>query len=174
MNICLKPITALVFSHLLRGPYLVWRRNNSLPFFFFPPHYPQCPFIDENILALHNKIRTKPVEFPERWVHFLHPSRMLHFPAAWTSAACSLFCQSRRRNNSIFFYLEGLANVTFLEENRCYNTDGGDRGCGLSYVVYCFRCLLSNMAVFVLLAVLAASPRLCSPFQCHYSQDFSN
>ncbi|CAF98517.1 unnamed protein product, partial [Tetraodon nigroviridis] len=25
-----------------------------------------CPFIDENILALHNKIRTKPVEFPER------------------------------------------------------------------------------------------------------------
>lgn len=27
---------------------------------------PQCPFIDENILALHNKIRTKPVEFPEK------------------------------------------------------------------------------------------------------------
>lgn len=25
----------------------------------------QCPFIDEYILALHNKIRTKPVEFPE-------------------------------------------------------------------------------------------------------------
>lgn len=31
----------------------------------FPPLSVQCPFIDEYILALHNKIRTKPVEFPE-------------------------------------------------------------------------------------------------------------
>lgn len=33
--------------------------------FLFPLPHLQCPFIDEYILALHNKIRTKPVEFPE-------------------------------------------------------------------------------------------------------------
>lgn len=45
-----------------------WQENSGtihcLLFLF--PSPPQCPFIDENILALHNKIRTKPVEFPER------------------------------------------------------------------------------------------------------------
>lgn len=49
------------------------RSSNSMcppcVFFFCSPSFfllhLQCPFIDEYILALHNKIRTRPVEFPE-------------------------------------------------------------------------------------------------------------
>ncbi|XP_063343768.1 calcium/calmodulin-dependent protein kinase kinase 1 isoform X2 [Pelmatolapia mariae] len=39
----------------------VWAMGVTLYCFVFG----KCPFIDEYILALHNKIRTKPVEFPE-------------------------------------------------------------------------------------------------------------
>ncbi|XP_018547396.1 calcium/calmodulin-dependent protein kinase kinase 1 isoform X2 [Lates calcarifer] len=39
----------------------VWAMGVTLYCFIFG----KCPFIDEYILALHNKIRTKPVEFPE-------------------------------------------------------------------------------------------------------------
>ncbi|XP_003458089.1 calcium/calmodulin-dependent protein kinase kinase 1 isoform X2 [Oreochromis niloticus] len=39
----------------------VWAMGVTLYCFAFG----KCPFIDEYILALHNKIRTKPVEFPE-------------------------------------------------------------------------------------------------------------
>lgn len=39
----------------------------------------QCPFIDEYILALHNKIRTKPVDFSEMWVRLSRPISLLHF-----------------------------------------------------------------------------------------------
>ncbi|XP_056911533.1 calcium/calmodulin-dependent protein kinase kinase 1 isoform X8 [Takifugu flavidus] len=40
----------------------LWAMGVTLYCFVFG----KCPFIDENILALHNKIRTEPVEFPER------------------------------------------------------------------------------------------------------------
>ncbi|XP_047235701.1 calcium/calmodulin-dependent protein kinase kinase 1 isoform X2 [Girardinichthys multiradiatus] len=40
----------------------VWAMGITLYCFVFG----KCPFIDEYILALHNKIKTKPVDFPER------------------------------------------------------------------------------------------------------------
>jgi len=42
---------------------LICLTSSPSPLFFFPVL--QCPFIDEYILALHNKIKCKPVEFPE-------------------------------------------------------------------------------------------------------------
>lgn len=43
---------------MLSGVWDAWQLENR--WFVF-----QCPFIDEYILALHNKIKNKPVEFPE-------------------------------------------------------------------------------------------------------------
>lgn len=45
----------------------IWFSNNLLYVLSL-----QCPFIDEYILALHNKIKTKPVDFPEKWAHLIH------------------------------------------------------------------------------------------------------
>uniref|UniRef100_A0A8C8D5E5 Protein kinase domain-containing protein n=1 Tax=Oncorhynchus tshawytscha TaxID=74940 RepID=A0A8C8D5E5_ONCTS len=39
--------------------------SSILMFFFFTIFLSQCPFIDEYIIGLHNKIRNRPVEFPD-------------------------------------------------------------------------------------------------------------
>lgn len=60
---------------VFRDTDFLWHSSNAvyLPCVFHLLHL-QCPFIDEYILALHNKIRTKLVDFPETWVHLLRSS----------------------------------------------------------------------------------------------------
>lgn len=38
----------------------------------------QCPFMDERILSLHQKIKTQPLELPEESVSFSHRVTVLH------------------------------------------------------------------------------------------------
>ena len=45
----------------------------------FPLLYSQCPFMDERILSLHQKIKTQPVDLPEQWAQHSYTKTNIHY-----------------------------------------------------------------------------------------------
>ncbi|XP_019750658.1 calcium/calmodulin-dependent protein kinase kinase 1 [Hippocampus comes] len=84
----------------------VWAMGVTLFCFIFG----KCPFIDEYILALHNKIRTKAVDFPEIHKHVVAP------PAC---AKCHLHVIKTSKEKVDQWVTQGGTDPLPLEEEHC-------------------------------------------------------